>query len=88
MGTTSPERKAIIQVLSITPEQARAYLRRFELLAAAQAAELRHASVEARFGQLSALMSSRHVFRAETDREQDVLIARDRWDLLRQALLG
>lgn len=73
---------------SITPEQALAYLQRFELLAEVQAAELQHASVESRFRQLSALMSSRHLFRAETDREQDVSIARERWDRLRQALGG
>lgn len=71
---------------AISPEQARAYLERFELLAEVQAAESQHASVEGRFRQLSALMSSRHVFRAEIDRERDVSIARERWDRLRQAL--
>ncbi len=73
---------------SITPEQALAYLKRFELLAEVQAAELRHASVESRFKQLSALMSSRDVFGVETDREQDVSVARERWARLRQALGG
>jgi hypothetical protein len=73
---------------SITPEQALAYLKRFELLAEVQAAESQRASVESRFRQLSALMSSRHVFRAETAREEDVSVARERWDRLRQALGG
>jgi hypothetical protein len=33
-------------------------------------------------------MSSRHVFRAETDREQDVSVARERWARLRRAQGG
>jgi hypothetical protein len=50
----------------ITPEQARAYLKRFELLEEVQAAELRRASVQSRFQQLSALMSSREAFGIES----------------------
>jgi hypothetical protein len=72
----------------ITPEQARAYLERFALLEEMQAAELRRASVQSRFKQLSALMSSRHAFGAEADRERDLALVRERWARLRQALGG
>jgi hypothetical protein len=72
----------------ITPEQAHAYLKRFELLEEMQAAELRRTSVQSRFKQLSALMSSRHAFGEEADREHDLALVRERWARLRQALGG
>jgi hypothetical protein len=72
----------------MTPEQAYAYLKRFELLEEVQAAELRAASVESRFKQLSALMSSRQAFGAEADRERDLQVVRERWAQLRRALGG
>lgn len=72
----------------ITPEQARAYLKRFELVEEVQAAELRRASVQSRFQQLSALMSSRHAFGSEPERERDLEVVRERWACLRRALGG
>ena len=70
----------------ITPEEARAYLKRFELLEEVQAAELKRASVESRFQQLSALMSSRQAFGPESERERDLEVVRERWARLRRAL--
>lgn len=75
-------------MVKITPEQARSYLERFRLLEEVQTAEMRRASVESRFRQLSALMSSRQVFAVDADRERDSEIVRERWALLRQALGG
>ena len=75
-------------MLKITPEQARAYLERFAALDEVHAEELSRASVESRFKQLSALMSSRHAFAVEADRERDLQIVRERWARLRQALGG
>ncbi len=70
----------------ITPEQARAYLKRFELLEEIQTDELLRTSVQSRFQQLSALMASRHAFGPESDRERDMEIVRERWARLRRAL--
>ena len=72
----------------ITPEQARAYLKRFELVEEVQTAEMRRASMESRFKQLSALMASRQAFGTEVDRERDLQVVRERWARLRQALGG
>ena len=70
----------------ITPEQARAYLKRFELLEEVQSAELARATVQSRFQQLAALMSSRHAFGSEPERERDLEVVRERWARLRRAL--
>jgi hypothetical protein len=72
----------------ITPEQAHTYLKRFELLSEVQTRALQLASVESRFKQLSALMSSRRMFGIEADRERELAIVRERWARLRQALGG
>jgi polyhydroxyalkanoate synthesis regulator phasin len=72
----------------ITSEQAQEYLKRFELLEEAQIAERRRASMQLRFRQLSALMSSRHAFGVEAGRERELDLVRERWARLRQALSG
>ena len=69
----------------ITPEQARAYLKRFELLEEVQSDEIRRDSVQSRFQQRSALMSSRQAFGPESERERGLEIVRERWARLRRA---
>lgn len=75
----------ICPMARITPDEARAYLRRFDLLEEIQEAEIRRASVQSRFQQLAALMSSRQVFGPEPHRERDLEIVRERWARLRRA---
>jgi hypothetical protein len=72
----------------LTPEQALAYLMRFEILDAARAVERSRSTIQSRFKQLSALMSSRHAFGVEALRERDVELVRKRWARLKQALDG
>ncbi len=73
---------------AMTPEEARAYFKRWELVRDVEAAELRRATMETKFQQLAALMASRHLFGHERDREAQVLEVRDRWTRLRRALGG
>jgi hypothetical protein len=70
----------------MTPEEARAYFKRWELVREAEAAELRRASIETKLRQLAALMASRHLFGPEPDREAQVQEVRDRWARLRRTL--
>jgi hypothetical protein len=72
----------------MTPEKARAYFKRWELMRDVEAAELRQATMETKFQQLAALMASRHLFGPEPDREAQVHEVRDRWTRLRRALGG
>jgi hypothetical protein len=72
----------------ITPEEARAYFKRWELVRDAEAAELKRATVESKFQQLAALMASRYLFGPEPDREAQVQEVRDRWTRLRRLLGG
>jgi hypothetical protein len=72
----------------MTPEQVRAYFARWELVRAAEAAELRHTTMQTKFQQLAALMASRHLFGPEPDREAQVLEVRARWTRLRRTLGG
>jgi RecB family exonuclease len=72
----------------ITPDKARAYFKRFELLSEAEVEALRTTPIEVRFRQLAALMESRHLFEPEPDREEGVRLVRERWALLRQAMGG
>jgi hypothetical protein len=73
---------------AMTPEEARAYFKRWELVRDAEAAELRRATMETKFQQLAALMAARHLFRPEPGREAQVQEVRDRWTRLRRALGG
>ncbi|MGH8133736.1 MAG: hypothetical protein ACRETG_03305 [Steroidobacteraceae bacterium] len=72
----------------MTSEQARAYIKRWELVRDAEAAELQRTPIESKLRQLASLMASRHVFGPEPDREQQILEVRARWARLRQALGG
>jgi hypothetical protein len=73
---------------AMTPEEARAYFNRWELVRDAEAAELRRATMDTKFQQLAALMASRHLFGPEPDREAQVHEIRDRWARLRRTLGG
>jgi hypothetical protein len=72
----------------ITPDEARAYLARWQLLRDVEAAELRSTSMETKLRQLAALMASREVFGPESDREAELREVRERWARLRQVLGG
>jgi hypothetical protein len=72
----------------VTPEDARAYFKRWELVRDVEAAELRSASMEEKLRQLGSLMASRHLFAPDSDRERQTEIVRQRWVQLRKALGG
>lgn len=72
----------------MTPDEARAYLQRWELLREVEAAELRRTSMETKLRQLAALMAARDVFGPEPDRDTEVLVVRERWARIKQALRG
>ena len=73
---------------AMTPEQARAYFRRWELLREEEARQLSRTPIETKLRQLAALMASRHLFAVEPDREAGVQAVRERWARLRRALSG
>jgi len=54
---------------AITPEEARAYFRRWQLLREEEARQLARTPMETKLRQLVALMASRHLFGVEPDRE-------------------
>jgi hypothetical protein len=72
----------------MTPEEARAYLARWQLLRDVEAGELQRTSMEIKLRQLAALMAARDVFGPEPDRDAQVRDVRERWDHLRHALSG
>jgi len=72
----------------ITPDEARAYFKRWELMSEAEIAELRRTPAATKIRQLAALMESRHLFGPEPDREEGVRLVRERWARLRQAMGG
>jgi hypothetical protein len=73
---------------AMTPEEAQAYIQRWELVRDIEAAELQRTPIETKLRQLAALMASHHLFAPELDREQQVAEVRDRWARLRQVLGG
>ena len=73
---------------AITPAEARAYLKRWELVREIELIELRRTSMDVKLRQLSALMASRGIFGVDPNREQGVQLVRDRWACLRQVLSG
>jgi hypothetical protein len=73
---------------AITPEEARAYCARWQLLRDVETAELQRTPIETKLRQLAALMASRDLFGPESDREARVREVRERWARLRQALGG
>lgn len=72
---------------ALTPEQARAYLARWEMVREAEAAELLRTPMETKLRQLNALMASRNMF-VDPQRQQEVERVRERWARLRAALGG
>ncbi len=70
---------------ALTPEQARAYLARWEMVREAEAAELLRTPMETKLRQLNALMASRNMF-VDPQRRQEVERVRERWARLRAAL--
>jgi hypothetical protein len=73
---------------SITPDEAHAYCKRFELVNAVELAELRRTSMDGKLRQLSVLMASRNLFGADPERENGIQLVRDRWALLWQVSGG
>jgi hypothetical protein len=73
---------------SITPAEAQAYFKRWELVKEIELAELRRTSMDTKLRQLSALMASRSLFGADPERENGLQLVRDRWARLWQALGG
>jgi hypothetical protein len=73
---------------SITPAEAQAYFKRWELVKEIELAELRRTSMDTKLRQLSALMASRSLFGIDPERENDTQLVRDRWARLWQALGG
>src|SRR2546430_16223690 len=73
---------------AITPEEALAYFRRWELVREAEARELRRTPMETKLQQLASLMASRHVFGPEPDREAQLQLVRERWARLRRGRGG
>lgn len=72
----------------ITPEQARAYFHRWDLVRETTVNELRRTSMDAKLRQLESLVASRQLFGPELGREEGISLVRERWQLLRQALGG
>jgi hypothetical protein len=73
---------------AITPAEARAYFKRWELVKEIELIELRRTSMDVKLRQLSALMASRDLFGVDPERENALQLVRDRWARLRQALGG
>ena len=73
---------------SITPAEALAYFKRWDLVKEVELAELRRTSMDTKLRQLSALMGSRSLFGIDPGRENSMQLVRDRWALLWQVLGG
>jgi hypothetical protein len=73
---------------AITPTEAKAYFKRWELVKEIELIELRRTSMDVKLRQLSALKASRGLFGADPERENGVQLVRDRWACLRQTLGG
>ena len=73
---------------TITPEEARAYIERWELVREEEDRQLRSTPLAVKFRQLEALMESRHLLGPDPNRAAEVQVVRERWARLRQALSG
>ena len=73
---------------SITPAEAQAYVKRWDLVKDIEIAELRRTSMDTKLRQLSALMASRGLFGVDPERENGIRLVRERWARLWQALGG
>ena len=87
MKLRSSER-IIVGMDAITPAEAQAYFKRWEMVKEVELIELRRTSTDSKLQQLSVLMASRGLFGADPEREHGVQLVRDRWALLRLALGG
>jgi hypothetical protein len=85
---SSSPRRIIMLMAAITPTEAHAYFKRWELVKEIELVELRRTSMDVKLRQLSALMASRGLFGVDPERENGVQLVRDRWACLRQALRG
>jgi hypothetical protein len=85
---SSSPRRIIKLMAAITPTEARAYFKRWELVKEIELVELRRTSMDVKLRQLSALMASRDLFGVDPERENGVQLVRDRWACLRQASRG
>jgi hypothetical protein len=72
----------------ITPAEAQAYFKRWDLVKEIELVELRRTSMDTKLRQLSALMASRSLFGVDAERESGMQLVRDRWARLWQALGG
>jgi hypothetical protein len=70
---------------AITPEQARAYLERWDLVGDAEAVELRRTPMAIKIRQLEALMAAHDAFGDDPWREEEIESVRERWAGLRRA---
>ncbi len=85
---SSSPRRIIMLMAAITPTEAHAYFKRWELVKEIELIELRRTSMDVKLRQLSALMASRDLFGVDPERENGVQLVRDRWACLRHALRG
>jgi len=75
-------------MVTLTSEQAHAFLARWKLVKQAGTQELQETSLETRVRQLSTLMASRELFRPDPNRELRVADVRERWARIHRALDG
>jgi hypothetical protein len=75
-------------MVPITPAEAQAYFKRWELVREIELTELRRTSMDTKLRQLSSLMASRSLFAVDPERESGMQLVRDRWARLWQALGG
>jgi hypothetical protein len=73
---------------SMTPEEGRAYLERWELLRKVEAAELRNTPMDAKLRKLAALMESRGAFGIDPRREAEARVVRERWERIKRSTRG
>ena len=73
---------------SITPAEAQAYFKRWDLVKEIELAELRRTTMDTKLRQLSVLMASRSLFGVDAERENGTQLVRDRWALLWRVLGG
>ena len=73
-------------MVSMSPEEVRAYLSRWELVRKLEVAELRRASPDTKLKQLEVLVASRHLFSPDSDDAVEQREIQERWAKVRQAL--
>jgi hypothetical protein len=73
-------------VSAISPEQAKAYLERWELVREAEVTELQRTPLAVKFRQLAALVASSGLFGGDPQRAHEIEVVRERWSRLRKAL--